>query len=188
MYMSYRQWPVNEYDVVVRSTTSSTTVLSAARAVLLQLDDEIPMNDAQPLSRIVDASLGQRRFYLTLLAAFAIVAVTLAMVGIYGVVAYGVQQRRREIGIRLALGATRERVLTMVLSDGLRLVAVGIVLGLFGALTLTRLLEKLLFEVGPRDPVTFTIVPVALMIAAALACLLPARKAARLNPVETIRA
>jgi predicted permease len=188
MYMSYRQWPINEYDVVVRSTTPSTTVLSAARAMLLQLDDEIPLNGARTLGRIVDASLGQRRFYLTLLAAFAIIAVTLAMVGIYGVVAYGVQQRRREIGIRLALGATRERVLTMVLSDGLRLVIIGIVLGLLGALALTRLLERLLFEVGPRDPVTFTIVPVVLMIAAALACLLPARKAAGLDPVETIRA
>jgi predicted permease len=188
MYMSYRQWPINEYDVVVRSTTPSATVLGAARALLLRLDSDIPMNGARPLSRMVDASLGQRRFYLMLLSAFAIIAVTLAMVGIYGVVAYGVQQRRREIGIRLALGATRARVLAMVLSDGLRLVAVGIVFGLLGAVALTGLLEKLLFEVGPRDPMTFSVVPVILIVVAGLACLLPARRAAQLNPVETIRA
>jgi putative ABC transport system permease protein len=131
--------------------------------------------------------LGDRRFYLTLLAIFAGVALVLAVVGVYGVMAYGVQLRRREIGIRLALGATRERVLAMILSDGLRMVGVGIALGIITALSLTRVLQTLLYGVSPRDPVTFVVVPGVLIVAAALACLLPARKAAAVNPVETMR-
>ena len=188
MYMPYQQWPINEYDVVIRSTTSPAAVLTAARSVLEQLDEQIPMNDARALSALVDASLGSRRFYVTLLAFFASLAMALAVVGVYGVIAYGVQQRRREIGIRLALGATSRRVLSMILSDGLRLVVAGVVIGLVAGMALTRLLETLLFAVGPRDPATFAVVPVALIIAAALACVLPARSAARLNPLDTIRA
>jgi predicted permease len=188
MYMSYEQWPVNEYDVVVRSTAPLTAVLTAARSVLKQLDAEIPMNDARPLSDLVSQSLGPQRFYLTLLAAFATVAMVLALVGIYGVIAYGVQQRKREIGIRLALGATPRRVVRMVLSEGVRLVAGGVALGIAGAFALTRLLGALLFQVGPRDPATLVVAPAALMVAALVACLLPARRAARQNPVEAIRA
>jgi ABC-type antimicrobial peptide transport system permease subunit len=145
------------------------------------------MIDARPLAEIVDASLGQRRFYMLLLGAFASVAMLLALVGIYGVIAYGVRLRRQEIGIRLALGASRQRVLAMVLSDGLRLVMTGVAVGLLAALLLTRLLESLLFGVGTRDPLTFLAAPAALIAAAVLACLVPARGASRLNPVDTIR-
>ncbi|MEP6494688.1 MAG: ABC transporter permease [bacterium] len=188
IYMSYEQWPLNEYDVVVRSTSAPAAVFNAARSVLKRLDPQIPMNGARPLADIVDRSLGQRRFYVTLLAAFAAVAMLLALVGIYGVVAYGVQQRRREIGIRLALGASYGRVVGMVLSEGLYLVASGVVLGLAGALAITRLLDALLFQVSARDPLTFAVAPALLTAAAVLACLLPARSAARQNPVDTIRA
>ena len=188
MYMSYEQWPLNEYDVVVRSTAPSAAVFNAARSVLKRLDAQIPMNGARPLTEIVERSLGQRRFYLTLLAAFALVAMVLALVGIYGVIAYGVQQRRREIGIRLALGASSPRVVRMVLSEGLYLVAVGVGLGMAGAFALTRLLDALLFHVGARDPLTFAAAPALLIASAAVACILPARTAARQNPVEAIRA
>jgi putative ABC transport system permease protein len=188
MYMSSEQWPLNEYDVIVRSSASPPVTFSAARSVLKQLDAEIPMNGARPLTDIVDQSLGPRRFYLTLLTTFAAVAMALALVGIYGVIAYGVQQRRREIGIRLALGASHQRVIRMVLSEGLRLVAAGVGLGIVGALALTRLLEALLFQVGARDQLTFAVAPALLTVAAAIACLLPARSAARQNPAETIRA
>jgi ABC-type antimicrobial peptide transport system permease subunit len=112
----------------------------------------------------------------------------LAIVGIYGVIAYGVQQRRREIGIRLALGASGGRVAGMVLSEGLRLVAVGVVLGVGGALGLTQLLASLLFQVGARDPLTLVAAPAALALTAVAACLLPARAASRQNPVEAIHA
>ena len=145
------------------------------------------MNDAMPMSVLVDASLGSRRFYMTLLAVFAGVALLLAIVGTYGVIAYGVQLRRRELGIRLALGATRQRVMAMVLREGFVLVAIGATIGLGAALVLTRLLESLLFEVGSRDPFTLASATAALIAVALLASLLPARKAAALDPLEAIR-
>jgi putative ABC transport system permease protein len=187
MYMVYEQLPLNEYDVVVRSTAPSTVVFSSARSILRRLDPRIPLAGTRQVSDIVARSLGPRRFYLTLLASFAAVAMVLALVGIYGVIAYGIQQRRREIGIRLALGASGQRVLRMILSEGLRLVAGGVVLGVAGAFALTRVLEALLFEVGARDPLTFVAAPGALIVAAVVACLLPARSASRLDPIETIR-
>jgi ABC-type antimicrobial peptide transport system permease subunit len=188
LYMSSAQRPLNEYDVVVRSTLPPAAVYAAARSVLQRLDPQIPMNGARTLGSIVDASLGQRRFYLMLLSLFAAVSMALAVVGIYGVIAYGVQQRRREIGIRLALGASVRRVMTMILSDGLRLVGVGVVLGLVGALTLTRVLSTLLFAVSARDPLTFVVAPAVLVVVAAAACLIPARTAALQNPARAIRA
>jgi putative ABC transport system permease protein len=188
MYMPYLQWPVNEYAVVIRSTTPPLNVLSATRSLLRELDPEIPMNAARAYSDIVAASLGDRQFYLRLLGLFAAVAMLLAVVGVYGLMAYGVQRRRREIGIRMALGATRERVVRMVLSDGIRMVGVGVAAGVVAALGLTRLLASLLYSVGPRDPMTFIVAPLLLVVAAVIACALPARRAARLDPVETIRA
>jgi ABC-type antimicrobial peptide transport system permease subunit len=168
--------------------TAPDAVLAGARTLLRSLDPQIPMNDARAYTEIVAGSLGDRRFYMVLLALFAVVAMALAVVGVYGVMAYGVQQRRREIGVRMALGATRERVVRMVLQDGLRMVAAGVGLGLLAALGLTRLLQSLLYGVGPRDPVTFIAAPLLLIVAAVGACALPARKASHLDPVETIRA
>jgi predicted permease len=188
LYMSYAQRPLNEYEVVVRSTATPSAVYAASRSVLTQLDPQIPLDDALPLTKLVDDTLGQRRFYLMLLALFAGVSMTLAVVGIYGVIAYGVQQRRREIGIRLALGASRERVVGMVVSEGLRLVAAGVVLGVAGAFALTRLLTALLFQVGARDPLAMTVAPLVLVLTAAAACLLPARAASRQNPAAAMHA
>ena len=187
MYMAYDQWPVEDYDVVVRAAAPMGVVLDGARAVLRGLDADVPMNAPVALQQLVDSSLGQRRFFLLLLGAFAVVAMTLAAVGLYGVIAYGVQQRRREIGIRLALGASRHRVLRMVVSDGMRLVLAGAVIGVIAASATTRLLEALLFEVGARDPLTFVAAPAVLALAAVVACLFPARRAARMNPLDTIR-
>ncbi len=188
IYMAYQQWPLDEYDVVIRSAASTTSVLPGARQVLKTLDSQVPMNAARSLADIVDASLGQRKYFLTLLSAFAALALALAVVGVYGVIAYGVQQRHREIGIRLALGASRESVVTMILAEGLKLVAASVLLGSAGAFMLTRLLSSLLYQVDARDPLIFTLAPVVLSVAAALACVIPARAASRKNPVDVIRA
>jgi len=187
MYMPYRQWPVNEYSVVIRSTSTSSQVFGAARAILRQLDSDIAMSDARSMTNIVDASMGRRSFYLMLLAGFAIAALLLAAIGVYGIIAYGVQQRRQEIGVRLTLGATRRRVLTMILGDGLRMSAAGVVIGLAAAFGLTRIMRQLLFDVAPTDVVTFAAAPLVLLVAAFVACVLPARRAATLDPVEAIR-
>jgi putative ABC transport system permease protein len=187
IYMPYAQWPVNEYSVVIHSTAGAERTFAAARSILRELDRDIAMSDERSMTEIVDASMGRRQFYLSLLAAFAVVALLLAAIGVYGVIAYGVQQRRQEIGVRLTLGATRQRVLVMVLSDGLRLSIAGVVIGLIAAVALTRVLRGLLFGVGPTDITTFATVPAVLLVAAVVACLVPARRAAVLDPVEAIR-
>ncbi|MEP6833766.1 MAG: ABC transporter permease [Gemmatimonas sp.] len=188
IYMSYQQWPLDEFDVVVLSASSSANAIPGARRVLKELDSQVPLNAARSLSDLVDASLGQRRYFLMLLASFAALAVTLAIVGVYGVISYGVQQRHREIGIRLALGASRQSVVRMVLAEGLKLVAASVVTGTLGALGLTRLLSSLLFQIDAHDPLIFTLAPTLLSLVAVLACVIPARAAARNNPVEVIRA
>jgi putative ABC transport system permease protein len=186
-YLASDQWPLDEITVVMRSTTPAAATLAAARTVVRELDPELPLYDVAPLADMVADSLAQRRFYLMLLAGFAGVALLLAAVGIYGVIAYSVQQRSREIGIRVALGASRESVLSMILGDGLVLVLAGVVIGTLGAVGLTRLLRTLLFGVSATDPVTFVAVPLLLVATGVIACALPARRAVRLDPMLTIR-
>jgi putative ABC transport system permease protein len=152
------------------------------------LDADLPLYDARPLEGLVAESVAQRRFYALLLAAFAAVALVLAAVGIYGVIAYSVQQRSREFGIRLALGASPDRVVSMVMRQGLSLVALGTVAGLAGAAAVTRVLRGLLFDISVTDPATFAAVPVVLGVVAILACALPARRAIAVDPATAIRA
>ena len=135
-----------------------------------------------------EQSLGPRRFNLYLLGAFAGVALTLAAIGLFGVMAYLVSQRTREIGVRLALGATRGEVFRLVLGRGLLLAGAGAVGGLGAAFWLTSVMESLLFSVSRTDPVTFVAVPVALLAVAALACYVPARRAMRVDPAIALRA
>jgi putative ABC transport system permease protein len=187
-YVPFDQWPVEELTVVMRTRTDPTATLRAARTVVESLDRDLPVYDAVTLDTLVSKSLGQPRFYLLLLIVFAGLAVVLAAVGIYGVMAYTVQQRTREIGIRIALGASAERVVGMVVRRGLTLAVLGVALGTAGAYAVTRVLRSLLYGVGERDPLTFVAVAVLLALVALLASWVPARRAARVDPLAAMRA
>ena len=140
------------------------------------------------MTQRVDESLARRRFSMTLLSAFATLALALAAVGIYGVMAYLVRQGAREMGIRIALGATPGAIVGLVLRQGLVVTVTGLALGLAGAWALTRLMQTLLFEVQATDPVTFATIAVILGVTALAACYLPARRAARIDPLVSLRA
>lgn len=187
MYIPEAQWPFDEPTFVIRTAGASTPVATAVREAIKSIDGALPVFDSQPLSAVVAASVNQQRFLVRLLSLFSMLAVLLSAIGIYGVVAYGVEQRRRELGVRLALGASRDRVLGLVLRDGMRLATLGGVVGVLGAVGLTRLLERLLFGVKPVDPWTLGVVTLSLLAVAIVASLAPALRAARLHPTTALR-
>ena len=173
--------------VVMKTTLAPETLITAAREQVRALDPEQPIYDLRTLAEMRDRSIAPQRLNLTLLGIFAGIGLALALIGLYGVLAYAVAQRRREIGVRMALGAQRADVLQLVVGHGMRLVLAGLVIGLIGALALTRLLRALLFGVGPTDPVTFAATPLLLALTALLACWLPAARASKVDPMEALR-
>jgi ABC-type antimicrobial peptide transport system permease subunit len=160
---------------------------SSARQILAGLDPEIPAR-FRTLSQVYAASLGSRRFNVILVGFFAAAALLLATAGVFGVMAYSVSRRTREIGVRVALGAATGDILRMVLGQGLRTVLIGAAIGLAGALVLTRAVASLLFGVTATDPISFGSVTLLLMVAALLACYIPARRAAKVDPLVALRA
>ncbi|HKG21968.1 MAG TPA: FtsX-like permease family protein, partial [Blastocatellia bacterium] len=154
---------------------------------LRALDREIPISQVQTMEEVVSRSLSQRRLNMSLLVLFAALAGLLAAVGIYGVMAYTVSERTHEIGIRMALGAPRAQVLRMMLSNGARLTLIGIAIGLGVALALTRVMANLLYGVSTTDPLTFAAISVLLIAVALPASYIPARRAARVDPLEALR-
>ena len=188
MYFDFRQiddW--NAVEMVVRSSRSAESLVPEVRSALREHDPGLPNGDFYPLERLVDDAVAPRRLVTRLLGLFSGLALSLAALGIYGVTAYSVVQRRQEIGIRMAIGAQRSEVLRLVMASGLKLVAAGIVLGLAGALALTRLLRALLFGVTAYDPVAFATNAALLLAVAAVACALPALRAARVDPLRALR-
>jgi len=163
-------------------------LLAPLRSEVLALDKDLPLSLPQPLARIVTASVGERRFQMTLLGVVAMVALVLAALGIYGVMAYSVTQRSREIGIRMALGADSSLVLRMVVGAGLRLALLGVGLGVMAALLGTRVLTSLVYQVSTTDPPTLIATALALFGAAVLASWIPARRATRVDPAVSLRA
>ena len=173
---------------VVRSEGSSAaTIASGIRNAVRDLDGSVPIYQMQTMSDVVADSLVRPRFLSLLLGTFSAIALSLAAVGIYGVMAYSVTQRTQEIGVRVALGATTRNVLAMVVGEGLRMTVIGLVVGLGGAFLLTRLMAGLLFEVSATDPLTFTTVGVGLAAVGLLACFVPARRAAKVDPMVALR-
>jgi predicted permease len=174
--------------VVLRTTTSSGTLESEIRKAVAGIDPGVPVSEVQTMRAAVDRSAARQRFATLLLALFAGIALVLGIVGIYGVMSYAVAQRQREIGVRMALGASPGDARLMILREGLTMAAAGIVVGLIAAASLSRLLGGLLYGVKPNDPVTFALVPVLLAVVALLASYLPARRATRVDPTTALRA
>jgi len=171
-----------------RSTRDAAMLAAPARAVLRELDPTVPVYDVATLSSLIEKSGAQRLFVMRLLAGFAIVSVLLAAIGLYGVVSYGVAQRTREVGVRVALGAQRGDVLRRVLSSGVSLVALGVTGGFAAAFAATRFLGTLMFGVSPVDPPTFAAAAAVLIIVALLAHWVPIRRALRIDPASALRA
>lgn len=178
---------VNEYSFLLARSRSAASLLPTLRKEIRAVDPDAVINREETLETAIAKSVAAPRIRTGLLAVFAGVALALAAVGIYGVMAYSVEQRRHEIGVRLALGADRSDVLRMVVGEGARLAAGGIVIGVAGALGLTWVLKAMMFGVTPRDPLTFAVVPVILASVSFLACFLPALRASQIEPLVALR-
>ncbi|HEY4133202.1 MAG TPA: FtsX-like permease family protein, partial [Gemmatimonadaceae bacterium] len=157
------------------------------REAVHAIDRNLPLSNVNTMEALVDSSVGQRRLSMILLEVFSIIAIVLASIGIYGVMSYSVTQRTRELGIRMALGAARSRVLALVVGQGMVLAGFGVAIGLVAALALTRFLSNQLFGIGATDPATFISVSVLLSLIALLATLVPAMRATRVDPVVALR-
>jgi putative ABC transport system permease protein len=174
-------------SLVVRTMGSQPGLAETIRQEILKLDSEQPVSNIRSMEQAVTSSLSARRFTLTLLGIFAGAALALAIIGLYGVMAYTVAQRSHEIGIRMALGAERGHVMKLIVGQGLKLVLLGLVLGIAGALAMTRFLKTMLFGISPTDPMTFGSIAVMLTAVALLACWIPARRATKVDPLVALR-
>jgi len=172
---------------VIRVAGEPAGLISAVRGAVAEVESNQPIYNVMTMQQLLANSTTSRRLNTALLGGFAAVALLLAVVGIYGVMSYAVTQRRREIGVRMALGAQRSDVLGLIIHGGLRLTLLGVAIGLVGAFALTRYLSSLLYSVKATDPLTFLTIAVALMGVALFASWLPARRAARTNPMEALR-
>jgi predicted permease len=188
IYVNYRQRPqaTGSFTVVMRTQADPAVVFSAARQFVRDLDPNVPPS-FNTFTEVLSTSLKTRRLNLTLVGVFAATALLLAVAGIYGVMAYSVAGRTHEIGVRMALGAGSPAVLRLVLGQGMVTTVVGVIIGIAGALGLTRAMQSLLFGVSPADPVTMTGVALLLAFAALLACYVPARRATKVDPVVALR-
>jgi predicted permease len=186
VYVNLFQRPRPEVSLTMLSDADTRLVTSAARGILQELNPEIPAK-FQTFSEVYSASLGSRRFNVILTGFFGITALLLATAGVFGVMAYSVAQRTREIGVRMALGASARGVLGMVLGQAAATAAVGVVIGIAGAFALTRWLESQLFGVSPTDPPTFVAVAVLLILVSLAACYIPARRATKVDPLVALR-
>ncbi len=188
-FISYRQdlesWP--RMGFVIKSKTSAGSLTSAVRTALASVDRSQPVYAIEPMTNLLSTSIAQRRFIMTLLGSLAVLALALAVIGVYSVISFSISERTQEIGIRMALGARTVDVLRMVLSQGMKPVAVGIAIGLGAGVALMRLLTGMLFQVSPTDMRTFAMVAIGMSLVALIACYLPARRATKVDPLVALR-
>jgi putative ABC transport system permease protein len=189
MYLSYEQdWPFfAPSHLVVRTQAEPRSLAAAVRSAVWSIDKDQPVSNVSTMEDVLSDSIARQRFSMLLLGLFAAVALLLAAVGLYGGMSYSVAQRTHEIGIRMALGAQSRDVLKLAVGQGLRLVLIGVVLGLAAAFTLTRVMSSLLFGVSATDPTTFIAISLVLIGVAALASYIPARRAAKVDPLIALR-
>ena len=189
IYIPQQAWPSASQTLVLRTTLADPRPLEpSVRSVLRELDRDAPAYQVQTFRDVVSRSLWRQRLQGRVLGLFAGMALLLAALGIYGVISHGVTQRTRELGVRLALGASRREVATMILAQGSRLAAIGVAIGVAAAFLLRKVVAQLLYGVAPNDPLTFTLVPIALVLVALIASLIPALRATRVDPALAMRA
>jgi ABC-type antimicrobial peptide transport system permease subunit len=188
VYIAHKQFTIPVMTFVARTEGNPELLVPGVSAAVHGIDPELPLAEVRTMEAVVDRTLARPRIVAVLLTVFAVMALALAAVGVYGVMAYSVAQRTQEIGVRMALGATTDSVFGMVIGDALRLVGIGVAAGLVCAAGLTRLLTTLLYETEPLDPLTFIVTAVVLTAVAMLASFVPARRGTRIAPNQALRA
>jgi putative ABC transport system permease protein len=187
MYLPHLQSPNFGMTLLVRTTGDPLGIASAVREQVRAIDKDVPVTHIQTMEQVFSASVAQQRFSMLIVGLFAGLALMLATVGIYGVMAYSVAQRSHEIGVRMALGARTGQVLRLILKDGMALALMGVATGLAGAFALTRLITTLLFGVTPNDATTLIAVSLTVLGVALVACYIPARRATKVDPLVALR-
>ncbi len=187
LYRPQSQYPTRAMNVVLRTDADPSALTSAVKQQIRALDSDLPLYNVRTMEQRVEESLARRRFSMLLLTLFACIALALATIGTYGVMAYLVNQGTREIGIRIALGATQMGIVRLVVWKGMALALSGVVVGLAGAFAISRLMRTLLFGVGPADPLTFIAISLLLFLLTLLASYIQAHRAAHIDPVVSLR-
>jgi predicted permease len=188
VYYIHSHLSYGEMAFVLRAEHDALSLADPARKIIQGIDPELPVSQIRTMETVVRQTFASQQFSAVLLGGFSLASLLLAAIGVYGVLAYSVTQRTREIGVRIALGAEPLTITRMVVASGARMVILGAAAGLAAALALSGLMKSLLFGIGPRDPLTFVAAPVIFVVVALVAAYVPARRAARVSPMEALRA
>ena len=187
VYEPFLQRPVSSFSLIVRTSSDPSSLASALREAVAQVDSELPLAAVMSMPALIERQKGGDPIFVGVLGSFAVLALILAAIGIYGLIAYSVGQRMHEIGIRMALGAGNRDVLRMVLWQGMKMTAIGAVIGIVLALPLPKMFEAIFYGLHLREPRLYFVVPIAILMVAMLATYIPARRATRVDPIRALR-